>query len=57
MGWMKTNYKGWFFDIKLLLQPDVVFDSEWNGCNFSCLAPSDGEKKIIFNFFLTKWRN
>ena len=22
-----------FFDIKLLLQPDVVFDSESNGCN------------------------
>ena len=40
-----------FFDIKLLLQPDVVFDSESNGRNFSSLAPPGGEKKIIFNFF------
>ena len=34
-----------FFDIKLLLQPDVVFDSESNGRNLSCLAPTGGEKK------------
>ena len=39
-----------FFEIKLLLQPDVVFDSESNGRNFSSLAPPGGEKKIIFNF-------
>ena len=38
-------------DIKLFLQPDVVFDSESNGCNFSSLAPPGGEKKIIFFFF------
>ena len=40
-----------FFDIKLLLQTDVVFDSESNGGNFSSLAPPGG-KKIIFSFFL-----
>ena len=39
-----------FFEIKLLLQPDVVFDSESNGRNLSSLAPPGGEKKIIFNF-------
>ena len=39
-----------FFEIKLLLQPDVVFDSESNGRNFSSLAPPGGEKNIIFNF-------
>ena len=41
-----------FFEIKLLLQPDVVFDSESNGRNLSSLAPPGGEKKNIFNFFL-----
>ena len=40
-----------FFDIKLLVQSDVVFDSESNGRNFSSLAPPGGEKKIIFIFF------
>ena len=40
-----------FFENKLLLQSDVVFDSESNGRNFSSLAPPGGEKKIIFNFF------
>ena len=39
-----------FFENKLLLQSDVVFDSESNGRNFSSLAPPGGEKKIIFNF-------
>ena len=38
-----------FFDIKLLLQSDVVFDSGSNGRNFSSLALLGGEKKIIFN--------
>ena len=38
-----------FFENKLLQQPDVVFDSESNGCNFSSLAPPGGEKNI-FNF-------
>ena len=42
-----------FFDIKLLLQPDVVFDSESNGCNFSSLAQPGCEKKY-FQFFFTK---
>ena len=41
-----------FFENKLLLQPDVVFDSESNGRNFSSLAPPGGEKKNIFNFYL-----
>ena len=41
-----------FFENKLSLQPDVVFDSESNGGNFSSLAPPGGEKKIIFNFYL-----
>ena len=40
-----------FFENKLLIQSDVVFDSESNGCNFSSLASPGGEKKIIFNFF------
>ena len=31
-------------DIKLLLQPDVVFNSASNGCNFSSLAPPGGEQ-------------
>ena len=39
-----------FFENKLLLQSDVVFDSESNGRNFSSLAPLGGEKKIKFNF-------
>ena len=38
---------GAFFEIKLLLQPDVVFDSESNGRNFSTLAPPGGEKKYL----------
>ena len=41
-----------FFENKLLLQSDVVFDSESNGRNFSSLAPPGGEKKNIFNFYL-----
>ena len=40
-----------FFDIKLLVQPDVVFDSESNGCNFSSLAPPGSEKKIFSIFY------
>ena len=39
-----------FFENKLLLQSDVVFDSESNGRSLSSLAPTGGEKKIIFNF-------
>ena len=35
-----------FFENKLLLQPDVVFDSESNGRNFSSLAPPGGEKNF-----------
>ena len=37
-----------FFENKLLLQSDVVFDSESNSPS---LAPPGGEKKNIFNFF------
>ena len=52
IGKMKTNCLGrFFFENKLLLQPDVVFDSESNGCNFSSLAPPGGEKKIFSIFF------
>ena len=39
-----------FFDIELLLQSDVIFDSESNGRNFSSLTSAGGEKKIIFKF-------
>ena len=35
----------------MLLQSDVVFDSDSNGRIFSSLAPPGGEKKFIFNFF------
>ena len=52
----KQTVRGVFFGLKLLLQPDVVFDSESNGRHFSSLAPPGGEKKIIFIFF-TKWRH
>ena len=40
-----------FFEKNLLIQSDVVFDLESNDGNFSSLAPSDGQKKIIYNFF------
>ena len=43
----KQTVRGIFFDIKLLLQPDVVFDSVSNGRNFSALAPPGGEKKLF----------
>ena len=52
----KQTVRGDFFDNKLLLQPDVVFDSESNDCTFSSLAQPGGEKKIILNFF-SKWRH
>ena len=54
IGGMKTKWVI-FFEIKLLLQPDVVFDSESNGRNFSSLSPPGGEKKY-FHFF-TKLRH
>ena len=38
-----------FFDIKLLLQPGVIFDSEFNGRNYSSQAPPAGEKKITLS--------
>ena len=41
-----------FFEIKLLRQSDVLFDSESNGCNFSSLAPPGGEKKLFSFFFV-----
>ena len=40
-----------FFENKLLIQSDVVFDSESNVRNFSSLAPPSGEKKNIFKIF------
>ena len=43
-----------FFENKLLLQPDFVFDSESHGRNFSSLASPGGAKKVIFNFFYAK---
>ena len=49
--WKETVRGDFFFEIKLLLQPDEVFDSESNGRNFSSLALTGGEKKIIFKFF------
>ena len=51
--WQNESKLFWaiIFEIKLLVPPDAVFDSESNGCNFSSLAPPGGEKKIIFNFF------
>ena len=47
-----ANVRGdFFFENKLLLQPNVVFDSESNDRNLSSLALPDDEKKIIFIFF------
>ena len=40
----KQNLSGDFFDVKLLIQPDLVFDSESNGRNL--LA-----RKKYFQFF------
>ena len=39
-----------FSEYKLLLQSDLVFDSESNGHYFSSLAASGGVKQIIFTF-------
>ena len=47
----KQTVRGDFFENKMLLQPDIVFNSESKCRNFSSLAPPGGEKKIIFNFF------
>ena len=49
--WKQSVRGDFFFENNLLLQSDVVFDSESNGRNFSSLAPPGGEKKIIFDFF------
>ena len=40
-----------FFENNLLLQSDVVFDSESNGRHFGSPAPPGSKKKIILNFF------
>ena len=48
-----VSVRGDFFENKLLLQPDVVFDLEPNGRNFSSLAPPGGEKKL-FSIFIYK---
>ena len=54
----KVIVKGDFFENKLLLQSDVVFDSESNGRNFSSLTPPGGEKKwwYFWAAYLTLWR-
>ena len=49
---MKTSIWVNVIENKLLLQPDVVFDSESNGFNFSSLAPPGREKKILPIFLL-----
>ena len=49
----KNKLLGVIFSDINLLQPDVVFDSESNGCNFSSLAQPGCEKKY-FQFFFTK---
>ena len=46
----KQTVKSDFFEKKLLLQPDVVFNSESNGRNYSCLALPGGEKKLFSIF-------
>ena len=43
-----------FFENKILVKLDVVFDSQSNDCNFSFLAPPGREKKN-FNFSY-KWK-
>ena len=48
---LKVTVKSDFFENNLLLQSDVIFDSESNGRNFSSLAPPGGEKKIFSIFF------
>ena len=50
-GRMKSNLRVIFFENKLLLQSDVVFDSESNGRNFSSLAPPGGETKYFIPIF------
>ena len=47
----KQAVTGDFFDIKLLLQPDVPYDSESNGRKFSSLAPPGAEKGNILFFY------
>ena len=39
---LKQTVRGHFFENKLLLQPNVIFDSESNDRNFSSLAPPRG---------------
>ena len=54
-GRMKKTFRGdFFFEIKLLLQPDVFSDYDSNGCKFSSLALPGGEEIIFFIFFFTK---
>ena len=43
---MKSHFSVIFFENKLLLQPDEVFDFESNDRNLSSLAPRGGEKKL-----------
>ena len=48
-----VTFRGDFFVKNLLLQSDVVFDSESNGSNFSSLAQPGDEKKF-FSIFRQK---
>ena len=52
-----ATLKGVVFEKNLLLQSDVVFDSESNGSNIDSLAPSGDEKKIIsiFSHKMRSW--
>ena len=45
--------KNIFFLKLLLLQSNVVFDSESNDCNFSTLDPQVARKKNIFFYIMT----
>ena len=54
----RVTVEGDFFKNNLLLQPDVIFDSESNDCYFGSLAPPGGEKKKLIFFLqndLTRW--
>ena len=53
-GRMKKLLGVIFFEKKLQLQPDVVFDSESKDCNSSSLAPPGGEKKNYFQYFFSQ---
>ena len=49
--WKQAFRRDFFFENKLLLQPDVVFDYKLNRDNFRALAPPGGEEKYFQFFF------